>query len=66
MRAYRRNSDGTIEIVDAIDHDGTPGDSYPWERTEDLVELLGWPDSNCRVWLTGGGVEMLIPEEVVS
>jgi hypothetical protein len=64
--AYRRNADGTLTHIGILrDSDGDPCDdcSYPLTRTEETVTMAGWPDEGtARVWLTEGGVEILIPE----
>ena len=46
---------GIIEIVSRLVVDGIPYDNigYPMERTNEIRELVGWPDSQVRVWLSG-------------
>ena len=38
------------------------GKGYSLEHTNHTEPLMGWPDSFARVWLTDGGVEVLVPE----
>lgn len=63
-RGYRRNTDGTLDIVTLTIVDGAACDAagYPLERTDETVELLGWPDGAGRVYLTDGGVEIIVAE----
>lgn len=71
IRAYRRNTDGTLEIIEAcLEPGGHVSDEpvvyagmYPLNRTDEIETLVGWPDGRCRVYETDGGVDVLVPEE---
>jgi hypothetical protein len=65
QRAYHRNDNGTLDIITIlIEDDGTVCDPWglPMNRTDETVELKGWPDSVTRIYLNAGGREVLVPE----
>ena len=63
---YRRDSDGTISIIDVVEiqkgelwADG----ASPLTATDETTELKGWPDEGpARIYTTDGGVEVIVPE----
>ena len=60
---YIKNSDGTLSICDVerIDDEFWCG-NCPLEQTKETATLRGWPDEGIsEVWITGGGIEVLIP-----
>lgn len=63
ITAYRRDNDGTLTQVDVPVIDGEP---HGLTRTDETVELQGWPDSHARVWETDGGVEVLVSEDAAD
>jgi hypothetical protein len=69
IRAYLRETDGTLTIITVLRLDGAVCDrsGYPLTRTDERETLRGWPDEGpARVWRNSGGREILVPELVVS
>jgi hypothetical protein len=69
VTAYRREPDGTLTPVTILrDAQGRPCGraGEPLEDTGEAVELHGWPHDRARVYLTAGGVALLVPEAVHS
>ena len=63
MRAYRKNDDGSLEIVSVgITPDGVLTDgSRQLDPTGEVVDLMGWPDKSAGVYKNWIGTEYLIP-----
>lgn len=63
MRAYRRNTDGTLTTIEITGTPAEPCDGlgYPLTDCGATVTLEGWPDDSARVYKTDGGVEVLVP-----
>jgi hypothetical protein len=62
--AYRRNNDGTLDMIDILDDNGSicDGLGYPLQCTGEIVELCGWPHEAAKLHITVmGGVEILVP-----
>lgn len=65
IRAYRQTESGLVMLISlATDAQGNPHNcgGLPLTRTDEIVELLGWPDSHCRVYETAGGGRVYVPE----
>jgi hypothetical protein len=67
MRAYLVTGGGTVELIDIPKIDGKPhtNGGYPMEPTDDVRELVGWPDTVVRVWKEGPNT-YLVPENRLS
>ena len=65
MRAYHRNDEGTLDIIEIIvEDDGTICDpyGYPMSRTDEVAVLRGWPDEGEHpVYVNDGGREIIVP-----
>ncbi|MHC5062154.1 MAG: hypothetical protein ACYTFK_13910 [Planctomycetota bacterium] len=66
MNGYRRNEDGTLEIIEVHNVDGELfAGMAPLTKTNETAILEGWPDNReARIYKTDGGVDVLIPQSV--
>jgi len=65
LRGYVRDEGGALSIVRVLKMDGKVCDmmGIPMERTDETVELQGWPDDEAQVYLNDGGLEVLVAEK---
>jgi hypothetical protein len=63
-RGYYVREGGVLEIVRVLRDGAEMLDSagYPLTRTDEVRELVGWPDERARVYHNEVGREILVPE----
>jgi hypothetical protein len=64
MNGYRREENGTLEIIEVHNVDGELfAGMAPLTKTDEIADLMGWPDNGeARVYKTDGGIDVLIPQ----
>jgi len=63
IRAYRRESSGTMTITSVLKIDDVvcDGQGCQMKKTDEVIKMFDWVDDACDVYNTDGGVEVLVP-----